>query len=83
MNAAKYNKGTAIEKLAEIVGIPMERTMAMGDAENDIGAFKIAAEAVCMANGNEYMKSLSTKITDLPNYEGGLGDFLIKFFDLK
>lgn len=83
INAAKNNKGTAIEKLAKIHNIPMERTMAMGDAENDIGAFEVAAEAVCMINGSEYMKTISTQITELPNYEGGLGDFLIKFFNLK
>lgn len=83
MNPIKYNKGTALLEVAELLGIPQSNTMAMGDAENDIPMLKVAAVPVVMSNGLDEVKALAKEITDLPNTEGGVGDFLIKYFNLK
>lgn len=55
----KFNKGTAVEKLAEHFGIPMEDTIAFGDSMNDLEMLQTAAMGVCMENGNPKLKELA------------------------
>ena len=36
-----------------------------------------------MANSETYLKTLGRDITEKKNYEGGVGDYLIKYFKLN
>ncbi|EYB69223.1 HAD family hydrolase [Deinococcus phoenicis] len=40
------NKGTALRLIAQALGIPMSRTVAFGDSENDLAMFEVAGVAV-------------------------------------
>lgn len=83
INPKKTNKGTSLLKVAELLNIPASNTLAIGDAENDMPMLEKAGRSVVMKNGFEHVKALADDITDLDNKEGGVGDYLIKFFKLK
>jgi hydroxymethylpyrimidine pyrophosphatase-like HAD family hydrolase len=36
-----------------------------------------------VANAETYLKTLAKDITEKKNYEGGVGDYLIKYFNLS
>ena len=59
MNAQGVSKGAALRILAEKLGIPMERTAALGDADNDRDMLMTAGVCVAMANGDEDIKALA------------------------
>ena len=50
------DKGNALKKLQEILGITKEETMAFGDNFNDIGMFQQAGESYAVANAAEEVK---------------------------
>jgi len=50
---ASSDKGTALRTLAGHCGIPLARTLAMGDNFNDLDMFEAAAVSVAMADGPE------------------------------
>lgn len=81
-NPSTSNKGTAILKIAETLGIPVSNTMGFGDAENDIELIKQSTHGVVMANGLPHIKELGNHITEKTNNEGGVGHFLNEWFNL-
>ena len=48
---ARSDKGTALRTLAAACGVPLERTLAVGDNFNDLDMFEAAAFSVAMADG--------------------------------
>ena len=44
------NKGLALSKLTELLGVDAEKTVAVGDYNNDIGMFKAAKYGIAVAN---------------------------------
>ncbi|HJW83423.1 MAG TPA: HAD-IIB family hydrolase, partial [Anaerolineae bacterium] len=44
------NKGTALKRLAEHLGIPLKRIAVIGDGGNDVSMFEVAGLAVAMGN---------------------------------
>lgn len=82
INTNQPNKGTALLKLAEILNIPKENTMGMGDGENDFDLINVPQVGVAMKNGCDYIKNVANKITEKSNVEAGLGHFLNDFFNL-
>ena len=65
------NKGTALSKLADHLGIAMEEVMALGDGENDYEMIQVAGLGVVMSNGTDNLKSIANEIT-LSNEEDGV-----------
>jgi hypothetical protein len=65
------NKGTALTKLADHLGIAMEEVMALGDGENDYEMIQVAGLGVVMSNGTDNLKSIANEIT-LSNEEDGV-----------
>lgn len=57
------NKGTGLEKLCEITGIPKEKTIAVGDNENDIEMIEYAGLGVAVGNATDSVKRISDMIT--------------------
>lgn len=72
-------KGEAIGWLAEHVGIPNSTTMAFGDSMNDESMLRLCGYGVCMKNGLEEMKKISTYVTEKDNNNDGIADFLRKY----
>lgn len=50
INPAGCNKGTALRALADSLGIPMGRVMALGDNDNDVPMLRAAGYGVAMGN---------------------------------
>lgn len=61
------NKGIGLAKLAEYFHIPLSRTIAFGDAENDIPMFTVAAESIAPKNASDDVKNAATYISLFDN----------------
>lgn len=72
------NKGTALTKLADHLGIAMEEVMALGDGENDYEMIQVAGLGVVMSNGTDNLKSIANEIT-LSNEEDGVAHAIEKW----
>jgi Cof subfamily protein (haloacid dehalogenase superfamily) len=71
-------KGQALRFLADHYGIPMEETIAMGDAMNDYDMVQAAGLGVAMANAVPALKEIADYIT-LSNNEDGVRHVIEKF----
>ena len=70
------NKGVALSKIQERLGIKPENTIACGDMENDIPLFKYAGLSICLKNGSDATKAAADAVTDYTVNEDGLGRYL-------
>ncbi len=57
------DKGLALRKLIEYLGVDPKRTVAVGDYYNDIGMFKTAAMGVAVANACDEAKKAADYVT--------------------
>ena len=73
------NKGNAIRWMSEFLNIPMENTIAVGDAENDITMLQTAAVGAVMCNADEEIRQYGNYITEKNNNEGGVAEVIYKF----
>jgi Cof subfamily protein (haloacid dehalogenase superfamily) len=64
------NKGAALKKLSEILGIAPSEMIAIGDNENDISMLKYAGLGVAMGNGEDIAKEVSQYITASNDNDG-------------
>ncbi len=69
-------KGAAVHRLSEYLHIPMENTMAAGDAENDLSMIVEAGLGIAMCNGEDKIKAAADVITKTDNNHDGLVEFL-------
>ena len=53
----QFNKGTAVRRMAEAAGIPMDDTIGFGDSMNDLEMIETVACGVCMGNGSPTLKA--------------------------
>ncbi len=70
MNAKGVTKGMAMLKLAELLGVPANKTMAIGDADNDIDMLKRAGFSVVMGNAKQSIKKLADMVTKDNDHNG-------------
>ena len=54
-----YSKGTALKFLAEHYGVPMEKTIAIGDQRNDIPMIEVAGLGFAVKNADEELKKVA------------------------
>ena len=78
INAAGADKGGALLRLAEYLGISREETMAFGDGENDLSMIKAAGMGVAMKNGEESVKTAADYVT-VTNNEAGVAAAIRRF----
>ena len=57
------SKGTALESLAEVCGVEMKNTVALGDYDNDIGMLRTAGLGVAVSNATDGAKAAADRIT--------------------
>ena len=74
----EINKGEGLKKVCELLGVPVEETIAFGDAENDIPMLKAAGIGVAMGNADEHTKAAADCVT-LSNNEDGIAAALLHF----
>ena len=70
INAEGADKGSALLRLAEYLGISREETMAFGDGENDCTMIEMAGVGVAMSNGEEAVRAAADYVTDGNNDAG-------------
>ena len=78
-NRKGVNKGYGLMKLAQLLGIAPEKTMALGDNYNDLPMIKVAGMGIGMKNTNPGMKAECDYITKNDNNHGGVAEALNKF----
>lgn len=78
VNVQGATKGEGILRLASILGIPGEETMAFGDGENDISMIEKAGMGVAMGNAGDFLKEKADYVT-LSNEESGVAYAINRF----
>ncbi len=68
-------KEHAIAKLLELIGVPKEKTIGVGDANNDVHLFKAVGLKVAMGNATDLLKSQADVVCDTVDNDG-LAKFL-------
>ena len=63
VTARGVDKGEALLRLADLLGIPRESTLAVGDSENDRAMLEKAGVAAVMANGMPHIKALADLVS--------------------
>ena len=64
ISSKNTDKSVGLEKLCKYLDIPIEATIAVGDADNDIGIFKKAGLKIAMGNANKNIKALADVIVN-------------------
>ncbi len=64
VTAAGVDKGSALLALADLLGIPHENTLAVGDSENDRAMLEKAGVAAVMANGMPQIKAIGGIVSE-------------------
>ena len=77
INGPGASKGEGILRLAQILGIKPEETMAFGDGENDLSMMEKAGIGIAMENGEESLKAKADYIAP-GNDDAGVGQMLEK-----
>lgn len=75
------NKGSALEKLADTLGLPIEQTLAIGDGENDIPLLKSAGVSVAVKNAKEKLKEVADYFTERTNNESAVAEVINRFLE--
>ena len=73
------NKGTAILKVADYLGVRPENTVAAGDAANDITMLMAAQYGVAMKNASEEVLAVTTLVTENDNNHDGVAEIIEKY----
>ncbi len=76
---AGINKGNSIKWMCHYLNIPLEHTIAVGDAENDITMLQTAGIGAVMQNASDKIKQYGNYITIKNNNEGGVAEVIKKF----
>lgn len=74
-----YSKATAVEFLANHYGVPVEKTLTIGDQLNDIPMIERAGFGVAVANADEALKNVADFVSDKTNEEGAVGRIIEEF----
>ena len=64
VTARGVDKGEALLRLADLLGIPRESTLAVGDSENDRAMLEKAGIAAVMANGMPHIQALADLVSE-------------------
>ncbi len=73
------SKGNALKILCDYLQIPLEKTMAIGDSDNDIDMLQKAEYKVAVENSTEKLKEVANIIT-LSNKQNGVEAILNKLY---
>lgn len=72
VNHINAQKGIAVSKYADMLNIPLDNVMAIGDNNNDVSMLKVAGISYAMQNGSAEVKHLARYIA-APNDQDGVG----------
>lgn len=70
MTAPGVSKALGLEKLAQHLGIPMEETAGIGDADNDSAVLQAVGLSVAMGNAEDKIKEMCDMLTEDNDHNG-------------
>jgi Cof subfamily protein (haloacid dehalogenase superfamily) len=76
--AGNVSKGNALKLVCDHYGIPLRKTIAVGDAANDIDMIRSAGIGIAMADAPSKVKDVADYVT-MKNDDDGVADALEKF----
>lgn len=79
---AGIHKGTALQSLCRILGVPSQASYAIGDFDNDIGLLKASGFAVAVGNAPARVQRAADFVTGTCA-EGGVAQFLNVLMEFK
>jgi Cof subfamily protein (haloacid dehalogenase superfamily) len=79
---SEAQKGVALKRFAELKGIPLEYTMAIGDNYNDVSMLEIAGFPVAMGNAVDEIKEMAAFVTK-ENDKSGVAFAIQKFLETE
>ena len=74
---SEAGKGSAVKRLAGILGVDIKNTYAAGDEQNDISMIEAAGCGIAMANAMELVKESADVVTKEDNNHDGLAEFIL------
>ena len=77
----EYGSGGRLigKQLAQRLGIPIENTVAAGDAANDLSMLRAAGVGVAMCNGTDEAKAAADAVTCRDNNHDGMAEIIEKY----
>lgn len=75
----KHSKGTAVEFLAKHYGVPLSKTIAVGDQHNDLPMIERAGLGIAVKNADEGLKAKADYVCEYTNEEGAIAKIIEKF----
>lgn len=78
LNPSNTSKGMGLTRFANILNIPMQNTVAVGDSLNDLSMFDVAGYKVAMGNSLKQIKDVADLII-ATNNEDGVAKYLEQF----
>jgi len=76
---ARTDKGTALAKTADLLGVAREEVLAIGDSMNDEAMIRWAGTGVAMVNGDERIKAIADFVSERTNDDDGVADVIEKY----
>ena len=76
--APSGNKGAGITRLAELCGVPLSETVALGDQNNDLAMFAVAGLAVAMGQAPDNVRAAADHVA-ASSEDGGVADAIDRF----
>lgn len=62
LSSRAFDKGTAVKRLCEFLGISRENTIAFGDSMNDLEMLQAVETGICMANGSPSLLDIADMV---------------------
>lgn len=78
--AGGVDKGSALTALASTLAIPIEETLAVGDAANDVEMLRAAGLGVAVANAREEARAAANVVLDSDSASGAMEEIARRFF---
>lgn len=71
ITAPCIDKGSGLQAICKLLGVPVEQTLALGDSENDLGMLRDAGVAGVMANGTPEALAMADIVSPADNDHDG------------
>ena len=75
----RYSKGTAVKFIAEHYKIPLDKTIAVGDQQNDIPMVETAGLGIAVQNADERLQAVANYVTEATFNENAIAEIIHKF----
>lgn len=75
----RFSKGTAVEFLAKHYGVPVDKTVAVGDQLNDVPMIDAAGLGIAVSNADNGLKSKADYVCEYSNGENAIAEIIRKF----